>query len=252
MKNELYTNCSLVRVPIKQGVTDYQFPLNVDWANEKIDRLVVVCPDSQSIDPVDGVTMCLDRSSVKDLYFTLYDSSNNEIMHDVSYEQLSHRNNHGLHINAKLNLSLCKLSFMNDPASNATLLIYVFYQTRKEDCYDMPKRSVTVQFPLEANQEVSFRDVINYYVHSLPNTVKGMICHNAVSAPVYVSLRNHDLTYQMVNIHSELARDWMNLGAADDNQCAPFLLNNLDIDFDYSRIRNAINATSWQVITFLY
>lgn len=252
MKTKLYTNCSLVRVGIKTGVTDYQFPQNVEWAGQKIDRLVIVAPDSTSLDPVDGVTPCLDRNTIQDLFLSLYDKDNNELMHDVSWEQLSHRNNHALAINAVLNLSLCKLSLMQAPATDSTLLMYVFYQTRTEDYYDLPKRSVTVQFPLEANQELSFRDVIEFYVHSLPGTIKGIICHGAEGAPCWISLRDHDLTYQMVNIHSELMRDWMQNGAAEDNQCAPFLLNDLDIDFDYSRIRNAENASNWQVITFLY
>ena len=231
---------------------DYQFPQNVAWAEEKIDRLVIVAPDSQSLDPIDGKTKVLDYNTIQDLYVTLYDNANNELMHDVSWEQLSHRNNHALPINSVLNLSLCRLSFMNAPANDRTLLMYVFYQTRTEDYYELPKRSITVQFPLEANQEIPFRDLINYTIHALPTTIKGLICHNAISAPAWITLRDHDLKYRMANLHSELARDWNQNGSAEDNQCALFMLNDLDIDFDYSSIRNATATANTQVITFLY
>lgn len=252
MKTRLYTNCSLVRVPIVAGTDEYYLPTNVEWANRKIDRMLIVAPTTACVDPVDGVTPVVDAATLEDLYITLYDSTNREMMHDVSYENILHTNNNALEIGAQLNLSLCRLQFTTPPAADGVLLIYVFYGTREEDYYDLPKKSITTTFELQPYQEISFRDMIQYAIHSLSSTVKGVICWNAISDPVWISLRDHELTYQMLNIHSELMRPDMNAGTAYDSQAALFLTNDLNIDFDYSRIMEAAGKTSKQVITFLY
>ena len=252
MKAELYTNCSLLRLPIKAGESEYYLPQNVEWANRKIDRLVICAPVNACTDPMDGTTPVMTASDLADCYLNLYNAENRELMHDVSYEQVLHANNQGLRIDDKLNLSQCRIYFTQAPAQDATLLIYVFFQTRTEDYFDLPQRSTTVVFPLAANEEISFRSLINFTIHALPSTVKGMICWTGVDHPVWVTLRDHDLTYQMSNIHSELARPDMNAGSAADSQAALFLLNDLDIDFDYSHIREAAGQASTQKITFLY
>lgn len=252
MKTELYTNCSLVRVPIKAGVDEYYLPQNVDWANRKVDRMVICAPFTASTDPIDGVTPVLTESDVQDLFVSLYDKDNREIMHDVSWEQLSHKNNNSLRIDAQLNLSQCRLFFTTTPAADATLLMYVFYGTRTEDYYDMPKKSVTARFDMDADQEMTFQEVINTYVHALPGTLKGMIVWNATNTPLYITLRDYAYTYQMANVHSELCRpDNLNTDATD-SQAALFLLNDLDIDFDYSHVRNGQSNAVSVMITFLY
>lgn len=252
MKAELYTNCSLLRLPIKAGETEYYLPQNVEWAKRKIDRLIICAPANACTDPIDGTTPVMTAGDLSDCYLNLYNADNRELMHDVSFEQVLHVNNNGLRIDDKLNLSLCRIYFTQAPAADATLLLYVYYQTRTEEYYDLPQRSMTVTFPLAANEEISFRSLINFAIHALPNTVKGMICWDAVNNPAWITLRDHDLTYQMSNIHSELARPDMNAGSAADSQAALFLLNDLDIDFDYSHIREAAGQASTQKITFLY
>ena len=116
----------------------------------------------------------------------------------------------------------------------------------------MPKKSVTAEFTLQPDEEMTLQEVINTYVHALPNTIKGIICWDAVANPVWLSLRDYALTYQMANIHSELCRPDMNNGAAYDSQASIFYLNDLDIDFDYSHIREAAGQVSKQRITFLF
>lgn len=252
MKTNIYTNCSLVRVPIKAGVEEYYLPQNVEWAARKVDKLLIVAPDIACVDPMDGVTPVITAAQLKDCYISLYSSDSKELMHDVSFEQILHTNNNALEVNLKLNLSQCRLYFTTAPQEDATLLLYAFYGTRTEDYYDLPKKSTTVFFPLQPNEEKSFRDIIDYYVHSLPGRVQGMICWNAQEYPAWITLRDHELTYQMLNIHSELARpDMAGLNAAD-SQAALFLLNNLNIDFDYSKIREAAGIESVQKITFFY
>lgn len=252
MKASIYTNCSLVRVPIKAGVEEYYLPQNVEWAKQKINKLLIVAPSKACVDPIDGITPVMTESDLQDCYISLYDAGNKELMHDVSFEQILHTNNHPLMVNAPLNLSQCRLYFTSAPAADATLLLYVFYGTRTEDYYELPKNSTTVIFTLAANEEKSFRDIIDYYVHSLPGKVQGMICWNAYSDPAWITLRDHELTYQMANIHTELARPDMNAGIASDSQAALFLLNDLNVDFDYSRIREAAGQASTQKITFFY
>ena len=252
MKTELYTNCSLLRLPIKNGVDEYYLPQNVEWASRKIDRMVICAPANACTDPMDGSTPVLTAADLADCYVNLYNADNRELMHDVSFEQVLHVNNHALRVDDKLNLSLCRIYFTTPPTADATLLLYVFFQTREEEYFDMPTRSTTVVFPLQANEEIKFRDIIDYYMHAIPDTVKGMICWNAATDPAWITLRDHDLTYQMSNIHSEMARPDMNGGTSADSQAAVFLLNDLDIDFDYSNIREAAGQASTQKITFLY
>ena len=249
MKTDIYTNCSLVRVPIKAGVSEYSFPQNVDWAERVVNRIAVCCPQAAVNDPVDGVTPVLSASDVKDLFFTLYDDKNNEIMHDVSYEQILHLNNAPLRIDAKLNLSLCRLAFTSAPAQDYTLLLYVFFQTRTEDYFDAPRKNVSVTFDLDADEQISLQEIINTYVHALPARIKGMIFWNAETDPSWITLRDYQQTYRMTNIHSEMARPDMQGAIAQANV---FWLNDLDIDFDNSYIRNAQSSQNTQKITFFF
>ena len=252
MKTEFYTNCSLVRVPIKANVEEYYLPQNVEWAAEKIDKIIICAPQNACIDPMDGVTPVMTAADLVDCYINLYDAQNRELMHDVSVENIVHRNNNPLTIDAVLNLSLCRLYFTTAPAADATLLLYVFYKTRTDDYGEIPYKSVSVTFPLGANEQLTMREIINDYVHALPGQIQGIIFWNAESDPAWLTLRDKTLTYQMANIHSEMARPDMVGQTASETQAALFLLNDLDIDFDYSNIREAAGQASTQEITFLY
>ena len=251
MKAELYTNCALVRVPIKAGVEEYYLPQNVEWADQVIDKMIICAPDSACTDPVDGVTPVMLKTDIADCYVNLYDAQNREIMHDVSFEQIWHKNNNVIRVDAQLNLSLCRIYFTNAPAQDMTLLLYVFYKTRTEEYYDLPKKSVTAVFPMAANEELSLQYIINTYVHALPGKIQGIIVWTW-GEPVWITLRDYDYTYQMANIHSELCRADYNSGTPEDSQAQLFLLNDLDIDFDYSHIREAAGQQTTQKITFLY
>ncbi len=252
MKTELYTNCSLVRLPIKAGESEYYLPQNVEWAGRVVDKMIVCAPKNACIDPVDGKTPVMTAADLADCYISLNDTDSRELMHDVSFEQLLHTNNHPLRVNAKLNLSLCRIYFTTPPEADATLLLYVFYGTRTEEYFGLPRKSVTAEFPLLPNEQMTLQQVINTYVHALPGKIQGVIFWNAAEAPAFITLRDYTLTYQMANIHSEMARPDMNNGTADDSQAKPFFVNDLDINFDYSFIRNATNSANTQKITFLY
>ena len=254
MKAALYKNIDVVRIPIKAGVSEYYFPQNVAWAGKVVDKLVVVAPTASCIDPMDGVTPVMDSATIANLYFNLYNSDDLELTHDLSWEQLSHRNNHALELHTKLNLSLCKLYFTQAPTSDCTLLLYVYYGTQTREDYDYPQHSVTVEFPMAANEQLDLRYIINTYLHALPKTLKGILAWNAETNPAYITLRDYALTYNIREAHTELMRPDMNAGTnnASDCQAYPFFTADLDIDFDYSHIRNAQNSQCTQKLTFLY
>lgn len=249
MKQILYKNIDLLRIPIKAGISEYYFPQNVDWADCVVDKIVPLTPENACNDPMDGYTPVITRGDITDVYFNIYSAGQKEILHAVSIEQISHLNNNPIWINSKLDLSLCNLYFTTPPAADGILLIYVYHETECKDT-ELPERSVTVTFPLEPGEVINFRQIISTYIHALPATVKGMLVWSAVDAPAYITLRDHELTYILQNLHSELARPNMNDGT--DTQVNPMLFDRIDIDFEYSHIRNAENNANVQKITFLY
>ena len=250
MKQVLYRNIDLVRIPIKAGISEYYFPQNVDWAKCKVEKIVACIPSVACNDPMDGVTPVLTQADYTDMYFNIYSSDSREIMHAVSAENLLHTNNHPIMINSQLDLSLCNLYLTTAPMANYTLLLYVYHDTEIAD-RDLPENSVTVEFPLQAGEDINLQEIITTYIHALPSTVKGMMVWSD-SAPAYITLRDHKLTYVLQNLHSELARPNMNNGTADNAQLLPMLFDDIDIDFQYSHIRNAENQANTQKITFLY
>lgn len=241
MKATLYRNIDLVRIPIKAGVSEYYLPQNVDWANEHIDRLAICMPENRDyLDPVDGTTAVYDMAYSRDAYVSLYNKEEKELMHEVYFDNLLSCNNHPVVVDDVLNLSLCRINFTQTPAADATLLIYVYWGSRVEEDYDMPNNSVTAVFPLAANAQITFQELINQYIHALPGRVKGITVWYAEDTPIYITLRDHKLTYILQSLCAELAKpaDYQG-GGLGMIQEYPLLLDNLDIDFDYSRIRNA-------------
>lgn len=252
MKAELYKNIDLVRIQIKAGINEYFFPQNVDWARQNVQKIVVCAPQTACLDPIDGTTPVLTETDLHDLYFNLYNSQDKELWHDLSFQQILHTNNNVIEVHEKLDLALCRLYFNTTPEEDATLLLYVYHGTRIDDNYDMPLYSVTARFPLAAGEELSFQSIINTYVHALPSKIRGLIIWSAESAPSYITLRDYDLTYILQNLHSELARSDKNTGSAQTSQSKLLLLDQLDINFEYSHIREAAGVDGTQEITFLY
>lgn len=252
MKTTLYKNIELVRIPVKAGISEYYFPQNVSWADKCIERIVPVIPNQACVDPMDGVTPVMDKSLYKDLFFNIYSADQNELFHAVSLEQIVHDNNNPLCLNSKLDLSLCSLYFTDAPATDCTLLLYVYWGNKEVETDDLPERSVTVEFTLQAGEEINFQDIIQQYIHALPAKVKGVLFWNAKTSPAYFTLRDYKLTYMLQNLHSELAMPQMNYGAAYDTQFAPMLFDSIDINFQYSHIRNCGASAAVQRITILY
>ena len=104
------------------------------------------------------------------------------------------------------------------------------------------------------NREIKFREMINLYIHALPNRVKSITFHDAVNNPAFLIMRDFSLTYSINNMHAEMARPQIVAGATsgEDVQVHTLYVDDLDIDFDYSRIYNPTSSDNVQVITFEY
>lgn len=252
MKATLYRNIDLVRIPIKAGISEYYFPQNVDWAGCKVDKIVACIPTAACVDPMDGTTPVLNMGAATDLYFNIVSAGQKELMHSVSAEQIVHTNNHPILLDSVLDLGMCNLYFTTPPVANATLLLYVYHDNKDVQDYDMPERSVTVEFDLAAGEEINFEKIITSYIHELPATVKGISIWSAGSNPAYLTLRDKTETYVLRNLHCELARPQMNLGSAELTQLKPMLFDDIDIDFQYSHIRNCSSSTNHEKITLIY
>ena len=256
MKAVLHKNIDLVQIALKAGVERYYFPQNVDWADKVIDRIAICIPAAPGIDPMDGETQVasITGTGIPEIFVYMSDAQQKEIFHEVSMENLINRNNYILDLHKQLDLSLCYISFAQAPAADMTLLMYVYYGDKEVDDYEYPKESITASFPMDADAELTFQEIINQYVHALPGKIKGIVAWNAELAPAYLTMRDHDLTYIIRSVHTEMMRPDVYFGGTDavNTQVHPLLLDDIDIDFDYSRIRNAVSSPIQVKLTFYF
>lgn len=256
MKAVLHKNIDLVQIALKTGVERYYFPQNVDWADKVIDRIAICIPDAACIDPMNGETQVasINGTGTPEFFVYISDAASKEIFHEVSMENLFNRNNYILDVHKQLDLSLCYISFAQAPSADMTLLMYVYYGDKVADDFEYPKESITASFTMQPNEELTFQELINQYVHALPSKIKGIVAWDTENNPAYLTMRDHDLTYVIRSLHTDMLRpDMYNGGtSAVETQVHPLLLADIDIDFDYSRIRNAVNAQINPVLTFYF
>lgn len=255
MNTILHRNIDLVQIKLKAGVERYYFPQNVDWANKVIDRIAICLPNNQNnIDPMDGVGSVADFVAKPEFYLYMSDANEKEIFHEVFSDNFVNRNNYIIDIHKKLNLSLCYMNFTQAPAADQTLLMYVFYGDREVTEFEYPVNSITVDFEMQPNEELTFQELINQYVHALPAKIKGIVAWNPEANPTYLTMRDHQLTYVIRDLHTEMLRpDMYQAGtSATDTQVHPMWFDDIDIDFDYSRVRNAVAATIHPKLTFYF
>ena len=249
----LYKNVALLQLNIQAGIDEYYLAKNVDWQDKKIDKIVLVAPQQLGMkSPVDGTTDVLTSSDIDSLYFDLYDREDHMLCNGMSHKCLLHTNNHPFIVNSELQLNLCRAYFTNQNNLSGCILLYVFYDTKQEYDYDEPQRSLTIQFPLAANEEITFTRLINTYIHAPNKRVKGIAFWDANNNPAYVTLRDHNNTYTIHDLASIICRPQMVGADAEHTQVHPLYLDDIDIDFDNSYIRNAKNATSVQTMEIKY
>ena len=253
---QLYRNIDLVQVNVKAGVQDYFLPKNVEWAKVMVDKLVICAPGSVgNVSPIDGVTNVMTYTDLlaADLYFDLYTADSKQICHGLHAISLLNNNNYVMEINAQLSRELSMLHFGVMPTQDSCLLLYVFSKGEEKIDIEPSKKNVTLHFHLGASQKMTLREVINTYVHASGEKVRGVTFYSAYSAPLYITLRDHQLTYFVNSVHSELMRpDLFGIGGAPDTQLQPFRLDSVDVDFDYSFIQNATASDEDVVMTIEY
>lgn len=252
MQTKLLRNIDVVQINITAGQEEYYLPKNVDWSSRVIDRIALVAPTANITSPIDGTTHVLKRSEIGNLYFDLYGMDGKDLAHELSFEQLLHTNNNPYLINAKINLDLSRIFFTDAPQTSGCILLYVYYDGVNRPENEQSRKNITVRFPLAANEKITFTELINTYVYASGHKVKGIQVWDAENKPVYITLRDRELTYIMNNVYSGLFRPQMSGVTSEDIQVSPAALDSLNIDFDYSFIRNATNGAVVQKITFEY
>ena len=253
--NKVYLNknVALLQINVKSGVDEYYLAKNVDWQSRKIDKIVLFAPvTSGMVSPIDGVTPVFTQSDMDSLYIDLYGIDEHTICNGMSVRAISHTNNHPYMIGQQLQFNLSRLYFTQTPGNAGCILLYVFYDTKEEYDYEQPQKSITIQFSLQADEEISFTRLINTYIHAPAQKVKGISFWDADSNPAYVTLRDHQNSYVIHNLATPLMRPQMVGATAEDTQIAPMLLDNIDIDFDNSFIRNATGSANVQTMTIKY
>lgn len=267
MKATVYKNVDLVQIPLQAGVTEYYFPTNVQWADKKVDKLVfcTIGKDTSfnAVSPIDGTTPV--RTDLQNLYVSLYTADDLELVHNLDVSMMSDLCNYPVMVNAQLNLQLCRLNFRTEITTAQVLLIYVFYDSKCVEDYEQPRKSITANFELAAGAKITFRELVNTYIHALSDKVKAIVCmptdddylssDDPVNRFAYLTLRDHKLE----NIFNSVATTLLqpaDLTQTQDfglkTQVHTFYTDNIDIDFDYSFIRNASNDDAAEMIITFY
>lgn len=254
MQAKLLKNIDVVHINVQAGVDEYYLPKNVDWNGKRIDRLALVtAPAADTMfSPIDGTTPVLTKEQVKNMYIDLYTADDKDLTHELSAEQLLYNNNHPFCPETVISLDLSRIYFTTTPEEDGCLLLYVFYDMVEVPDYEPSSRSVTVAFPLAAGEAMRFTDIISRYIHADYHNVRGIMVWDAEDNPAYIMLRDFKLEHVMQSVYTGFFRPQMMGADAEHIQVAPAYIDCMDIDFDYSTIRNATNANQMQKITFEY
>ena len=270
MKLQLYKNIDCVQIDVKAGVSEYFLPQNVDWADKKVDKLVVYGSElftGDFVSPIDGQTPLIGEDLLSKAYFDLYDTNGVHVGYNISANNLKHTCNHPLEINSAISLQTSKIVFSQTPDVDCCLLIYVFWGTSIEDTDDLPNHSVTVTFPIGYGEEITLASVIDTYIHSQSKTVKGMYMWSLPNKTIFFTLRDYNYRTIVKLLPGEMCRppmgvpDW----ASDESvviksqlvQVDSMYFDCADVDFDNSFVFNSdfrVNPTRkvYITVTFLY
>lgn len=263
MAVDLVRNIDLLQINIKAGVSEYFLPKNVSWRDKVIDKMLIVTNDffPESIhptiySPIDGVTQLLFYNDINNLYADFYTTDSREIAHGLSVTNIFSGNNNPWLPNVPLDLMQSRLYFSTPPTKDGCILLYVFFDGKKTDFYETSNKNITVKFTLQPGQEVSFSDVINTYIHVTGEKIRSIQFVRPEDNPAYITFRDYKLSYVINNVINYMLRMTffsVRFGIVDNIQAHPILFDNMDIDFDNSYIRNAMNdKVSEQTIIFEY
>lgn len=269
MKVQFYKNIDMVQINVKKGISEYFFPTNVDWANQKIDKMVVYGSyiGEGEFSPIDGDTPILSCDRLKELYFDLYNSDNTQIAHSLSGVNMLYTNNFPIEINSKISLSTSKMVFYREPEEDGCFLIYIFWGTKTAESSDIPKNSVTVSFTMGVGEELALSKVIDTYIHSQSKKLRGIYFwdRSSIARAVFLTLRDYNYKTIVRLLPGAFCRPPMGLSPLNEDlsfhekaqtiQVTPMFIDSADIDFDNSFIYYSSDGEFNDeeiVITFLY
>lgn len=254
MITELYRNCELVQINVKTGVEDYFFPKNVAWVNRCVDKLLLCAPKNACVSPIDGVTPVITYTQAQalNIYIDLYAENNRAICQSMDISNIIYTNNYPVRIDSVLSLNLSQIHLATKPVSDGCLLFYIFYDTKMEEYYEPSNINVTRELTLAPNEKLLVKDMLLRFPTFPANDIRGIQIWTAEDAPVYLTLRDRALTYNIKDVHSAMFRPQMAANSPEATQVHPFLTDSIDIDFDYSFIRNANGNTNTIKVTFEY
>ena len=270
MKLQLYKNIDVVQIDIKQGVSEYFLPQNVDWAEQKIDKIVVYGVDMASpeeVSPIDGINPLISQELLSSAYLDLYNKDGAQIGYAISANNIKHTCNYPIEINSKISLQTSKLVFTQTPEQDYCLLMYVFWNTAVVETDDLPNHSVTVYFPIGYGEEICLANVIDTYIHSQSKKVKGMYFWSLPNRTIFITLRDYNYKTIVKLLPGAMCRPPMGVPEYAQGestvvqsqliQTETMYLDCEDVDFENSFVFNSdfrVNPTrkNTVTITFLY
>lgn len=249
---KVYNNIDCIQIQLKEGQTDYYLPQNTNWKGRVIDRIMV--DYSNWYAPITAKEVL--KGGHGEIYITLFDTDNKQIMRDVAIEQLNIHNNNEIYIGREISANLSYLSIdekVVEEYAEQVILLYFFYGTKDIE-YSRITRSVTLELSLNPLEEVSLQKVIENYIALQPANVKGVI---AWTQDWYLTLREENNRRTLNYIPSAFMfpqqLEFGSYGAGTNNRIIyPFRLDNLNIDMYNSYITNSTDEGMIAKITFLY
>lgn len=257
-------NIDLVQINLVPGVREYFLPKNADWKDRVIDKIVLVSPGLASlVSPIDG-TPVMPGNDMKDCYLDVYGEDEKLLVNGLALTSMLFMNNYPHEIKSKISMDLTRFYFAQDPNipedESRCVLLYVYYGGEEILDPEPSKKNVSVQVKLSAGQRMSFREIIDAYIHVDNRKVRSITVWRAEDkSPVFLTLRDKQLRYIFSNVFSDLFRpcyDNKNLSPVFPTTAratSDIFPDDLDIDFEYSTVQNASTTTDTTVvITFEY
>ena len=269
---KIYKNIDVVQINLQDGVAEYFLPKNVDWENKVIDKIVVYAPGYQMLErsPITGVTPIADKEFIRNLYFDFYNEDGDAIVHNLSLSSLIYTNNNVVEINSKLSLQLSRIFAAGELSEDGggCVLLYVYYGSKEIEDFEIPQKSVTVNFEIQEGTEIPLSDVIDTYIHAQGKKLKGIYSwgKRGGKSGLFLTLRNRNFETIVKDFPLEMCQAPMGVNYSFDSdafyskaervQIHPFYLDNEDIDFANSTIKSTKVFNTEQVysvtLTFLY
>lgn len=251
-----YQNISLCQINVKQGQSEYYLPMNANWREKKVEKIVVYAHDVNIgvKSPIDNQGT-LDRVGVENLYFDLYNTAGENVIHNIHAWDLLDLNNYPIEIGQQLSFDLSRLFFTQAPATDGALMLYIFYN-ETEASPEEATENVTVEFDVPSQTQVSFLYVIEHYLYAASKGVRAITVWNDKAVYYYNSgfITLRDTTGKLA--HEQLPTYFFRpVGYPVSGE--PILRNHIpldcvELDFNNSFMYNPHAATIHYIVTFYY